>query len=345
MSVPSLEPTPWGRALAMPVALAAILALIVLAFLWPARTSEPRGLPILVAGPAAQAAQLAGTLEERAEGVFAVTTVEDRDAAVGAIERREAYGAVVLGTSPEVLTASAASAVAAQALAALAEGVRQQAQQLADGQAAQAGADAPEITVTVTDVVPLAATDPRGAGLAAAALPLTIGGLFAGALVALGMRGGMRRAVALVTYAVAGGLALAAILQGWFGVLQGEFLANAAAIGLALLASGAFVCGLTGLLGRAGVALGAVTLVLLAVPIASVAAPVEFLPVPWGAIGQWLPPGAAAALLRDLSYFPAADVVFPWLVLAGWAVGGLVLVLAGRALGRDRSAGAHLGSA
>ena len=73
---------------------------------------------------------------------------------------------------------------------------------------------------------------------------------------------------------------------------------------------------------------------LFAVPLASAATPVEFLPTPWGAVGQWFPPGAAATLLRDLSYFPAADSVFPWLVLAGWAVAGVLLALAGRALDR-----------
>ena len=70
-------------------------------------------------------------------------------------------------------------------------------------------------------------------------------------------------------------------------------------------------------------------------PISAAAIPVEFLPEPWGAIGQWFPPGAAATLLRDLSYFPAADTTFPWLVLAGWAAGGILLSL----LGHFRTAG------
>ena len=64
-------------------------------------------------------------------------------------------------------------------------------------------------------------------------------------------------------------------------------------------------------------------------PISSAAQPPEFLLAPWGAVGQWFPPGAAATLLRDLSYFPAVDATFPWLVLGAWAVGGLVLTALG----------------
>jgi hypothetical protein len=71
-------------------------------------------------------------------------------------------------------------------------------------------------------------------------------------------------------------------------------------------------------------------------PIASAAAPLEFLPQPWGQVGQWLPPGAGATLLRDVAYFPAADIAFPVLVLAGWAVAGLLLAV----LGHFRTSGA-----
>jgi hypothetical protein len=52
-------------------------------------------------------------------------------------------------------------------------------------------------------------------------------------------------------------------------------------------------------------------------------------------VGQWFPPGASATLVRDLAYFPAADTTFPWLVLAGWAVGGFLLAV----LGHFRQAG------
>ncbi|HEV7741516.1 MAG TPA: ABC transporter permease, partial [Pseudolysinimonas sp.] len=120
----------------------------------------------------------------------------------------------------------------------------------------------------------------------------------------------------------------------WLGVLQGSYLANASAVALAMFAIGATVAGLASVIGRAGLAIGAVTFVLFAVPLASAATPVEFLPQPWGAVGQWFPPGAGATLIRDLSYFPAADTVFPWLVLAAWGIAGAALLVAGRAMDR-----------
>jgi hypothetical protein len=327
-------PTPWARVVAIPVVLATAVSVIVLAFLWPALTSEVHDLPLAAAGPSAQLDQLLAGIDQNAPGVFDVTAVDDRDAAVAAIEQREVYGAIVLGQQPEVLTSSAASPVAAQALSGVATQLQGQLQQAAAAQAAAAGVAPPTVTVTVTDVVPLAETDERGVGLASSVLPLVIGGILGGVLISLALAGRARRLVALALYAVVSGLAVAGIVQGWLGVLQGSFLVNAAAIALAMFAIGATVLGLASVIGRPGLALGAVTFVLFAVPLASAAAPVEFLPTPWGAVGQWFPPGAAATLLRDLSYFPAADAVFPWLVLTGWAVAGVLLALAGRALDR-----------
>ena len=91
--------------------LAALVALIVLAFSWPSVTSDAHDLPLALVGEPAQTDAVENALDERADGVFTVTEADDREAAVALIERREVYGAIVLGTSPEVLTASAASPV------------------------------------------------------------------------------------------------------------------------------------------------------------------------------------------------------------------------------------------
>ena len=156
---------------------------------------------------------------------------------------REVYGAIVLGTQPEVLTSSAASPVAAQALGAIAAQLQAQLQQAAAAQAAQAGVEPPTITVAVTDVVPLAETDARGIGLGSSVLPLVIGGLLGGVLTALALRGPVRRVIALVVYSVVAAAAITGILQGWFGILQGSYLLNASAVALALLAVGGTVLG------------------------------------------------------------------------------------------------------
>lgn len=320
--------SPWRRVLGIGVALAAGVALFVLAFSWPNITSEPKNLPLVVAGSDEQVADVETALDERMPGLFQITVVDDRDDAVAALERRDAYGAIVLGAEPEVLTASAGSPIVAQQLTAFATALQGQVQAAVAAQVPP-GVTPPTVTVAVTDVVPLADTDPRGTGLVSAAFPAVLGGMFGGILITALLVGVVRRLVALGVYVVVAGLTIAAIMQGWFGVLQGEYLLNAGVIGAGLLAIGAPIVGLAALVGRPGVAIGPVLFLLVANPISSAAQPVEFLPEPWGAVGQWFPPGASATLLREASYFPAADTTFPWLVLAGWAAAGILLALVG----------------
>lgn len=329
--------TPWARALALAVGAAAIVVVILLAFLWPTVTSTVKDLPLAIAGPTAQVTAVEKQLRTAADGAFAITTLADRGAAVAAIEKRDVYGAIVLGDNPEVLTASANGAAVTQILNQVATTLQAQAdaqaeaalqQAIAAGRA-PAGTKAPTITVTVTDVVPLSSSDSRGLGLAASAFPLVLGGMLGGVLISLLVAGSWRRLSAVLLYGIVGGIAVTAILQGWFGILQGAFWANAFAVGLSMFATASFIVGMNALLGRVGIAIGAVLTVLVGNPLSAAAQPLQFLVGPWGAVGQWFVPGASVSLLRDLSYFPSADALFPWLVLAGWAAVGVVGMLAG----------------
>lgn len=329
--------TPIGRVIGLAVALAAIVAVVVLAFSWPAVTADAKNLPIAIAGPVEAVTAAEAAVDEQAPGAIAFEEVDDRGAAVEAIEAREVYGAVVLGQEPEVLTSSASSLVVAQLLttvaAQLEAGVNAQAAEAAE--AAGAPTAPPHIDVVVTDVVPLADTDPRGTGLTAALFPLVLGGMLGGIAISIAVIGAMRRVFAVLLYSALGGLALTGILQLWFGSLQLDYWVNSAAIALALAAIAAPITGFVALIGRAGIAVGPVVMLLFANPISAAAMPREFIPEPWGDVGQWFPPGAAATLMRELSYFPAADTLFPWLVLAAWAVGGLLLSV----IGHFRTAG------
>ncbi|MET4638751.1 hypothetical protein [Mycetocola sp. 2940] len=325
-TIPTSGPTPIGRILGLIVGLSAAVALILLAFSWPAVTSEPKNLPVAISGEAAQVERARTALDENAPGVLDLVEVGSEDEARARIEDRSVYGAILLSSQPEVIASSAASPVAAQMLTGLAGRLQEMANQAAAAQ----GIVLPEpIVVPVTDVVPLADSDPRGAGLASATFPLLIGGILGGIAISLTVVGVWRQIGAVLGYVVVAGVVIAAILQPWLGVLHGDFLVNSAAVGLALLAIAAPFLGFTAVFGRAGIGVGVILFVLIANPIASAAAPPQFLPEPWGAVGAWFPPGAAATLLRNLSYFPAADVGFPLAVLATWAVIGLLLVAAG----------------
>jgi hypothetical protein len=280
--VPVQQHTPWRRVVPIGAMIAVLACLIVLAFLWPAIASAHRDVPIAVSGSTEQIEQIQMSLDENADGAFELRTVEGRDEAVQLIKERDVYGAIVLagGATPEVLETTAGSSAVAQSLTSLATTLEQQTQSAAIAEANSVGAPVPEITVTVTDIVPLNENDPRGAGLAAAMFPLVMGGMIGGIVLSIAVHGASRRLIGVIAYSVVGGLAVPAILQGWFGILQGPYLENVAAFALSLGAISATIVGAASLIGRAGIAVGPVVFMLFASPISSSSTPVEFLPEP-----------------------------------------------------------------
>jgi hypothetical protein len=312
------RPPPLLLALLVAAGIVAAQALLVPLFAGVAANAEPRDLPVVVAGPAPAADGFAAQLAQARPGAFDVTRLDDAAAADRALRDRDAYAAFVVGPDggPDGVslhTASAASPVVAQLLTQAA--------------AAQGGGT----PVPVVDVVPGSGEDPRGAGFAAGFLPLVLTSMVAGIAFAVLVPGRRARLVGLAAYPVLAALAGAAVLQGWLGVLDGDYLTNAASIGLLALAVSATVAGLGAALGGPGIGLGALLAFLVGNPLSAVSAAPELLPQPWGEVGQWLPPGAGATLLRSVAWFDGAGAAQSLWVLSGWAVLGLLLVLVGRA--------------
>ncbi|HZX03453.1 hypothetical protein [Kribbella sp.] len=306
--------------IAVIVLLTAVLTVFLIAFAWPSARSEPRNVPLAVAGPAPAVAQVKTALDQALPGGFELTAVPDRQAAVQRIKDRDAYGAIVLDApQPEVLTASAAGPAVAQILTQL------------------AGRMHPGGAAKVTDVVPLPKDDPRGAGLAAGALPLVLGGIIAAAGLTQLVRSGSKRMLGAVTFAVTGGLALAAVLQYWLGSFEGSYLGNAGVIAMSIAAISLTLLGLEWLLGTAGLALGGAVMMLLGNPLSGMTSAPEMLPSGWGTLGQLLPPGAAGTALRSVSFFDGAGAGRPLVVLSCWLVAGLLLCGLGALRGRRRA--------
>ena len=285
----------------------ALITLILAAFTWPVHEMEPRGLPLAVAGPPQAVAALEAATSTLGEEAVVLDRVGSRDDAVAAIEHREAYAAVVAGRhGTELLVAPAASPAVAQMLtAALGSGV-----------------------ATVTEVVPLPADDPRGAVFASGALPLVLGGIITGVALSLVAHSGLLAVTGAVSVASIAGLALAGLLQGLLGVLQGDYWANAGVVALGIAAISLTIIGLFRLLGPAGIGLGALTMMVVGNPLSGITSAPELLP--GGDLGQLLPPGAIGTALRSTAFFDGAGVTTPLLVLTSWAVGGAVLALIGR---------------
>jgi hypothetical protein len=306
---PLARHAPWRQIVILAVCLPILLGLALLAFLWPAARTAPRGLPIGVAGSGPAVARTGAGLARHG---FAVTSYPDKPAAVAAIRDRDVYGAVLPGAGgTTVLVASAASPAVAT--------------QFADVASAAPG------QVHVDDVVPLASGDPRGTVLASAVLPLVLGSEIVAVAVAVlaGMRPAARQIAALAAGAVTTALAAYAIEQWWLGALPGGGAATWAVLALAVFAISATTTGMYELIGLAGIGLTAAAMIFLGNAFSGVTSAPELLPTPAGAIGRWLPPGAAGNLLRSTAYFSGHGGAQPLIALAAWSVFGMAAITVG----------------
>lgn len=309
----------WKGVVAASVGVVLAISLLIAAFAWPAANIRPRDVPIGVAGPTAAVEQVRERLETSQPGAFEITGYADEQAVREAIENRDIYGAIVAGGPPTVLSAPAGSPLVAQVL---------------DGVAAAISGTKPAIS---TQVVALPAEDPRGAGFSAGALPMVLGALVTGIAVALLIGSIGLRLVALGTASIGAGLAAAALLGPWLGILPGGYVETAAVIALGFAAGGAVLIGFESVFGQPGIGVGALLLMVVGNPISGATSAPEMLPTGWGALGQWLPPGALTTLLRSISYFDGAGGARPTAILLGWTVIGITLA----AIGARRRAAAR----
>ncbi len=300
------------RLVAVMLLLPVIIALAVAAFAWPAARTAPRDLPLGVVGPAAALAPLEQRLTSG--GAFAVRRYDGEAAAREAIRRRTIYGALVVTPNGlTVLTASAASPLVAQLL-----------QSSAGGAAGVPGGAAP--AVQLIDVVPADPDDPRGAVFGSALLPLVLAGILVGAAVALLGKPGVVQIGALLIAAPLAALVVVGVVQGWLGALGGNWATNWGALTLVVLAIAAAVAATRALLGEAGVALAAVTMIFIGNTTSGITSAPEMLPRPLGAFGQLLPPGAGGSLLRSVAFFDGNGASGPLVVLVAWAALGLAVL-------------------
>jgi hypothetical protein len=306
------EPPALARAAGIIVGLTVVLALIFIAFALPAARSKPHDVPIGVAGPGASAAQIETQLGAHAPGGFLVTNYRDEGALRNAILDRDVYGGIALtAQGPTLLLATGASPAVAQALT-------------------QIGAAMAELSgrpLHTEDLAALPPDDPRGIGLAAAALPLTLAGLLPAVVLLVVFKTEVwLRFGATVVFAAVAALTVAALLRYLFGAIDQNFWGVTAGLFLGALAMGLSVLGLGSVFGKPGLAVGAALAILLGNPLSGLASAPELLPAGWGSLGQFLPQGANATLLRSTAYFSGAGAGTAIVVLTCWAVAGTALI-------------------
>lgn len=302
------------RPLALAVLIPIVVALILTLFIWPALKAAPRGLDLAVVGSTATVEDVAASLERSQPGAFEVTAYPDADAARQAVLDRDVVGALVPGESITVLTAGAESPYVAQ---------------LVQASARALPAAAPPV---VEDVVPLPAGGPRGVVLSGGGLlPLTIAGIALGAVTALQRVRTRVRLTAVALGATLSGLIFVAVMQTWLDALGGTYLLNAAAVALAVAGVALAVMGFIAMLGARGIGLAALVMVVLGNSLSGAATSAALLPPGFGQLGQLLPAGATASLLRSTSGFDGTGATGPALVLAAWAIAGAIATTPGRA--------------
>ncbi|MDF3336604.1 ABC transporter permease [Mycolicibacterium septicum] len=312
-AAPEHEPPAALRAAGIVAVLTIAIAIVAIAFALPASRSKPHDVPIGAAGPQAATSQIAERLQQQAPGAFSVTYYPGEDALRAAILNRNIYGGIAFGPQgPTLLTATGGSPAVAQLLT-----------QIGNGIAANSG-----MPLHTEDLVPPTRQDPRGTGLAASALPITLAGMLpAIALVLVLKREVWTRLIAAIVFSAVAGTTVAALLQYVFGSIDSDFWGVAAGLTLGIAAAGLFVLGLGSLFGKVGLAVGAALALLLGNPLSGLTAAPEMLPAGWGQLGQLLPQGATATLLRSTAYFGGVGADLAIVVLSCWVLAGLTLVI------------------
>ncbi len=289
------------------VAVLAVAAVLLIAFVLPTVKGGPNHLPIGVAATPQIQTQAKQLFSQRYSNTFELKNYKDGPALRKAIGNRSVYGGlVVTQTEATMLTAQTASPRAANALNAVAQ----------------------SLGLTATEVKPAPAKDPAGTGLAASGLPLALIGIFPALLLMAAFR--ERRLTqlgAMIVSAFLLGAGASALLTFWLGPTQGaNFWLVSVAITAALLSTNLLLLGLNAVGGRIATGIGIAALVLVSVPLSGFSTGSEWLAQPWGDIGQLLPAGAGGTLLRNAAFFDGHAAGKPLLVLGVWALAGLLML-------------------
>ena len=147
--------------------LTVVLAILAIAFALPAARSKPHDVPIGAAGPmAARRAQVADILEQHAPGAFAITYYPAR-------RRCATRSATGMSTAASRSGPDGSRSEAAHH----ATGGSPMVAQMLTPDRQRHRPSRPACHCAHEDLAPPTADDPRGAGLAASALPITLAGL------------------------------------------------------------------------------------------------------------------------------------------------------------------------
>jgi hypothetical protein len=161
--------------------------------------------------------------------------------------------------------------------------------------------------------------------------PLTICGIIIGAFVTMarGLARPRHRVLTLLVACAVAAFGIYVVAQGFLGALPHSHVATWAILSLDLISISATAAGVIRLLGPGGLGLSAALMVFVGNAFSGATSAPEMLPKGADYVGQWLPPGAGASLLRDTTYFDGSAGAGHLAVLVLWSVCGLTAVMFG----------------
>lgn len=311
-------------AFAQPLGIGLLIALaFVLTYLAALHKPQPHRLPVGVVAPSGVVVQLQRSLSTRAGDAVTLRPVGDVTAARHQLQQGQIVAAYLpsQGQAARLLVAGAQGTAVTQTVTGVFTGVVQ----------GQGGGT----RLQVEDVVPLSAEDPRGSSGFYVIFGVTLAGFIFGQTSHLYSRRLSlgQRLVQALGFAVLAGLAGALTAGPLFGVLPGSFAALAGILALLALATALVTMSLTALLGDPGIVVATLLLVILGNATSGGVVAASFLPAGFRQLSPALPAGAATQALGRVDYFDAGAALGPLVVLAAWALGGLlvlVVVVSGR---------------
>lgn len=288
---------------------------------------SPREMPIGVVGSEQQTQRLTQSLE--AGGSFTVTSYGSIETLSDAIrDRTEAGGFEITQQGVVAVTAGAGGALPATALKSV---------------AAQMNEENGSPQTLPVDAVRLSDDDINGSSLGYILQVISLGGSIAslglGRLmprVPQSLRRGLGHVAALLVYAVFSA-AIVLLFSSFFGVGNSadtwSLFLTYTLVSLAITGSTA---GFVTLFGPAGSLAGGFYF-LVGATISGASIPWDFLPRFWAVLGEWLPTGGGAQLIRNSLYFPQAGNGSALLCLGLYAGLGTLVVLIWNILGNSGS--------
>ncbi|MFD3928581.1 ABC transporter permease [Streptomyces sp. NPDC058614] len=271
----------------------------------------PRHVPTAIVGAydEAQGKVFLDGMEKALDASLKIHTYDSRVAAVEAVDDQKVFAIFEVREPGRAVTLDVSGASGASVAELLAE-------------AAPAVGKETGVAVTVRDIKPLQKGDPRGLAIFYISLAAVVIGFIGAIQLSVHARAlnPLERIAFTAAYALLGGFAIAAVVDWLLGALELPFAESWLILAFTMFTSGMVFTMFNTLFGRWAMIPTWGLMVLLGNPSSGGAVSWPLLPSVLGYIGRWLPPGASVNAQHTAVYFAGHQHVFPYLVLAGWAL-------------------------